>query len=72
MAIEHKVVYMNPEIPVLKCCLIINPNTKEMAETDKKSPQCFVIQPFDGGVYDRRYKGGRWFQNAFQVKKSIR
>jgi hypothetical protein len=27
-----------------------------MEELDKKPPQCFVIQPFDGGVYDRRYK----------------
>ncbi|HBT88118.1 hypothetical protein [Desulfobacter sp.] len=27
-----------------------------MPELEKKPPQCFVIQPFDGGVYDRRYK----------------
>ena len=27
-----------------------------MVDPDKKPPQCFVIQPFDGGVYDRRYK----------------
>jgi len=25
-------------------------------EETKKLPQCFVIQPFDGDVYDRRYK----------------
>ena len=27
-----------------------------MTESQKKLPQCFVIQPFDGGMYDRRYK----------------
>lgn len=26
-----------------------------MIESQKKLPQCFVIQPFDDGVYDRRY-----------------
>ncbi len=26
-----------------------------MEESEKKLPQCFVIQPFDDGTYDRRY-----------------
>jgi len=27
-----------------------------MTESKDKLPQCFIIQPFDDGVYDRRYK----------------